>query len=71
MVNSALERLAGEHCEIIFLKVNVDKFEEVMTEYNVTILPSVKFMKSGKIVAEIDSAGETVISRMRSRFINH
>ena len=52
-----IEEMAnGEFADVKFLKVDVDECEEVALEYNISAMPTFKFIKGGKEVDELVGA---------------
>lgn len=52
------DALATEHPSLLFVKVNVDKLQELAQKYNVTSLPTFKVFKSGQVLGEFLGASK-------------
>ena len=49
VMSSLLEQTAPRHPSVMFVKVDVDEFKDLANEFHVTKLPSIVFMKWGKV----------------------
>lgn len=49
VMSPLLEQAASRHQSIMFVKVDVDDFKGLADEFNVTTLPSIVFMKWGRV----------------------
>lgn len=49
-MSSIIKEIAKEHKEVKFVKVDVDKNEELSIKYNVMSIPTMIIMKDGKLV---------------------
>ena len=63
-----IEEMAnGEFSDLKFLKVDIDELEELAVEYNITAMPTFKFIKSGKEVDELVGANvEKLIEKINT-----
>lgn len=48
-MNPIIEEIAKEHKEVKFVKIDVDKNEEIAMEYNVRSIPTMIVMKNGEV----------------------
>ena len=46
-------KLADEYTDVVFIKVDVDENEDTAQEYGISAMPTFKFVKEGKTVAEV------------------
>merc|ERR1711957_43164 len=53
----AIARLATEHPDISFLKVDVDELEETAATYNISAMPTFVFLRGGKEVTALRVMG--------------
>jgi len=61
MIAPKLEELEKKHTDVTFVKVNVDENEEASEAYGVSAMPTFKFFKGGKEVAEVIGASEAKV----------
>ncbi len=47
-----LEEIEDEYEDVLFLKVDVDKFQELCEEYNVSSMPTFILLEEGEIIGE-------------------
>lgn len=45
-----IEEIAKEHKEVKFVKIDVDKNEELATKYNIMSIPTMIIMKNGEVI---------------------
>ncbi|CAG5085406.1 Similar to Trx-2: Thioredoxin-2 (Drosophila yakuba), partial [Cotesia congregata] len=67
MIGPKVEELAGEHTEVVFVKVDVDECEDIATEYNVNSMPTFKFIKDGKVVDTLVGANVDKLDDLKKR----
>ncbi len=48
-----LEELSNTYKDILFLKVEVDKFQEISSRYFVTSLPTILFLDNSKVITQL------------------
>ena len=48
-MSSTIEEIAKEYKEIKFVKIDIDKNEELAIKYNVMSIPTMMIMKDGKV----------------------
>ena len=48
-MSSMIEEIAKEHKEIKFVKIDIDKNEELAIQYNVMSIPTMMVIKNGEI----------------------
>merc|ERR1712110_461547 len=51
-------KLAEEMPDIVFVKVDVDQNEAIAAKYNISAMPTFKFLKNGEVVKELVGASE-------------
>lgn len=61
MIAPKMVELAQEHCDVVFLKVNVDDNGDLSKEYGVSGIPHFVFIKNSKKVSEFSGANEAKI----------
>lgn len=49
-----LEKMEDEFSNIKFFKINVDEFQDLTEEYNITCMPTIIFIKNSKIFNRIE-----------------
>ncbi|KAG8038682.1 hypothetical protein G9C98_000237 [Cotesia typhae] len=68
MIGPKIEELAGEHADVVFVKVDVDECEDIATEYNINSMPTFKFIKDGKVVDTLTGANADKLINMVLQF---
>ncbi|UYV67580.1 TXN [Cordylochernes scorpioides] len=58
MIAPYLEKLSGEHKDVVFLKVDVDENEDLASEYQVQCMPTFIFIKNRDKVGVFSGASE-------------
>ncbi|XP_057654315.1 thioredoxin-2-like [Diorhabda carinulata] len=56
MISPKVEELSLEYTDVIFIKVDVDDFEDIAMEYNVSSMPTFVFIKNNLIVNSFSGA---------------
>lgn len=51
-----LERIANEYPKAVFVKVDVDKVPSVCDDFSVTAMPTLLFLKAGKLMHRVVGA---------------
>ena len=65
MLAPIIEKLAGKHEEVVFLKVNVDEVGELAAKFNVQAIPTLAFIENGKLVhTELGFKPESEIEKL-------
>ena len=49
IMNPIIQEIAKEHKEVKFVKIDIDKNEEIAVKYNIMSIPTMFVMKNGKI----------------------
>ena len=49
IMTTIIEEIASEHTEIKFVKVDIDRNEELAIKYNVMSIPTIMIMKNGEV----------------------
>jgi len=52
MLSPIIESVSKNHSDIVFLKVDVDKFENIARNYSIMSIPSLKLFENGKIIKD-------------------
>lgn len=63
-----VEKMAGEHADVVFLKVDVDEAEDCAATYGVDVMPTFIFLKNGNKIHDIKGASE---SKLREAITTH
>ena len=50
MISPIIEELANERSDIKFIKVNVDKFDDLSREFGIMSIPTILIFKEGELV---------------------
>merc|ERR1719336_2749226 len=56
MISPHLEEMDKNMDDVVFLKVDVNDCEDVAAKYNITAMPTFKFIKNGSEVADLTGA---------------
>lgn len=51
VIGPKFEELAAIHDSVVFVKVDVDECEDIATEYDISSMPTFKFVKNGQVVS--------------------
>mmetsp|Transcript_13996 Transcript_13996/g.20723 ORF Transcript_13996/g.20723 Transcript_13996/m.20723 type:complete len:106 (+) Transcript_13996:63-380(+) len=51
-----IEEWSGQHSDVVFLKIDVDANSETAQAYEIQAMPTFKFFKNGKEIAEVVGA---------------
>ena len=62
------KELSAEYKDILFVKVDVDEFEEVTEEMEITCMPTFLFLKNKKIIYKLEGADEVKLKTYTSIF---
>lgn len=66
MIAPNLETCAEEHPEIVILKVDVDENGDLAKEYDISLMPTIIFMKNKKVIKRFSGSNyEKVISTIK------
>ncbi|XP_072314756.1 thioredoxin-like [Eucyclogobius newberryi] len=68
MIAPEFERLAEEHKDVVFLKVDVDEAEEIAQACGIRSMPTFHFYKHGKKVFEFSGAS---VEKLTSTLLQH
>ncbi|XP_044589096.1 thioredoxin-T-like isoform X2 [Cotesia glomerata] len=68
IIGPKIEELAGEHTEVVFVKVDVDECEDIATEYNINSMPTFVFIKNGKVLDDFSGAN---VDKLVSSVLKH
>lgn len=52
MIGPSIEKLAQENCDVVVIKVDVDKYPEIAANYSVQTIPTLIAFKNGQIVSQ-------------------
>lgn len=52
MLSPVIEDLSNEMIDVTFLKINVDNFNEIASEFQIMSIPAIIIFKDGKIVGK-------------------
>ena len=55
-IQGDMEKLANANPDIIFCHIDVDEAQEIAVKYNISAMPTLKFIKECNIVSEIVGA---------------
>ena len=58
MIGPKFAAMSEEFTDVIFLKVDVDENTETAEAYDVQAMPTFKFFKNGKVIAEVVGSNE-------------
>ena len=58
MIGPKFAAMSEEFTDVIFYKVDVDKNDETAEAYDVQAMPTFKFFKNGKVIAEVVGSNE-------------
>ncbi|KAG7879922.1 hypothetical protein KL905_001415 [Ogataea polymorpha] len=61
MIAPMLEKFSAEYSSFDFYKVDVDELPEIASQYDVTSMPTILFLKDGKEVKRIIGANPSAI----------
>jgi thioredoxin 1 len=64
-----LEELSNKYPKVVFIKIDVDEFEELASLYNVTAMPTIVFGKSNKILEQFSGADINKIESVVQKYI--
>jgi len=56
MIAPKIEEMAQKMTNVVFLKVDVDDAEDVALKYDISAMPTFKFIKNGEVVDELMGA---------------
>jgi thioredoxin 1 len=58
-----MEKLAEQNCDIAFCHIDVDESSDIAIEYNISAMPTIKFIKECKVAGEIVGADMSTIMK--------
>mmetsp|Transcript_29131 Transcript_29131/g.45272 ORF Transcript_29131/g.45272 Transcript_29131/m.45272 type:complete len:106 (+) Transcript_29131:112-429(+) len=61
MIAPTFEKMAKEHTDVTFIKVDVDEAEEIAAQAGVRAMPTFMFYKDGKKVADFAGANVSLL----------
>lgn len=56
-----LDKFAAEYSNAKFIKVDVDEFGSIASEYEIASMPTVLFIKSGEVVSKVIGANPAAL----------
>jgi len=59
-----IAEMAQQMADVVFLKVDVDEAEEVAGKYEISAMPTFKFIKKGEVVDELMGANADKLTEM-------
>ncbi|KAI1717065.1 thioredoxin domain-containing protein [Ditylenchus destructor] len=62
------QRLAGEYPSIVFVKMDVDESEDVVSEYDVKVMPTFVFIKNGKQDDIVEGNNEDELRKVLDKY---
>jgi len=62
------KELSVKYKDLLFIKVDVDEFEEVSEEMEVTCMPTILFLKNKKVIYRLEGADETKLKTYTAIF---
>lgn len=69
-LGQTLERVAGKYSDIVFIKVNIDKHQEIASDYKVRSIPVVAFFKNGqKVYTQPGAPSASDLSNLIQRYL--
>jgi len=68
MMAPAVEKLAEEHSDVIFAKVNVDNEGEISESCGISAMPTFQFFKNGQKVHDFTGASEEKLKQGVTKF---
>ena len=68
LMDPTLQELAVEYHDAIFLKVDVDQVEGATAKYEITVIPTFRFIKGGQTLGELKGAFVGELRREVARF---
>ncbi|XP_033890742.2 thioredoxin-like isoform X1 [Acipenser ruthenus] len=68
MISPVFEKLAEEHKDVVFLKVDVDDAQDVAEMCKVSSMPTFQFFKNGQKVEEFSGANKDKLSEMLMKY---
>ncbi|ODV79584.1 thioredoxin [Suhomyces tanzawaensis NRRL Y-17324] len=63
MIAPFLDKFAAQFTQAKFIKVDVDEVSEVAAEYEISSMPTVLFIKEGKIVQKVIGANPSALKQ--------
>jgi len=64
MLSPLLEEMAARHPGCVFIKVDVDQCQELGQKYEISAMPTIKFIKAGEVVDSVRGADVEAIEAM-------
>ena len=58
-----LEIMSTKYPNVLIVKVDVDELPYFTDKYNITVMPTIMFVKSNRIIAQIEGANISLIER--------
>ncbi len=52
MISPQLEKLSHQYKNVVFIKVDVDEFEDIASDHQVSAMPTFLFYKKGALLAQ-------------------
>lgn len=63
MIAPLLDKFSKEYATAKFIKVDVDEFGEIAQEYEISSMPTVLFLKGGKVVTKVIGANPPALKQ--------
>ncbi|CAI4224357.1 unnamed protein product [Auanema sp. JU1783] len=61
-------RLSEEHTDVLFLKIDVDECEDIVSKYDIKVMPTFVFVRDG---AQIDIVEGSVEDQLKTKILKH
>lgn len=61
MIAPVVDQLSIQHPDVIFGKVDVDEVPELSTQFNVSAMPTFKFVRDNRVVSEFAGANRSLL----------
>lgn len=66
MIAPLLDKFSQEYSQVKFIKVDVDDLGEIAQEYEVTSMPTIIFLRGGKVVTKVIGANPAALKQALS-----